>query len=144
MADFFPLIDRAVLDLGEPTAENRAIVYARARTALGRHDRARGEDAGRDAAALDDAIARVEAKFADPLAQALAFEAAPGDMAPAGDLAAPVPAAAPPSRRQFAFNAAASGAVSIFKTLLQLALCPLWRGCSAPPPTASTHWPSRP
>ncbi len=134
MADFFPLIDRAVLDLGEPTAENRDAVYARARTALGRQSRGPGAEAERDAASLDAAIARVEAKFADPLAQALAFEAAPGDMAPAGDLAAMAPLAAagagrpeaaPPSRRQFAFNAAASGAVSIFKTLLQLALLPV-------------------
>lgn len=114
--------------LDEPTAENRADVYAMVRTALERQlgEPDRGDDeAARVSAALDDAIRRVEAKFAEPQAQALAAEAAPHDMGPAGDPAMPTHASAPPSRRQFAFNAAASGAVSIFKTLLQLALLPV-------------------
>lgn len=141
MADFFPLLDRAVLGLDAPTAENRRVVYARARAVLER--RAPGTDAARDGAQgrrlavaeaelevrqLDDAIARVEAKFAGPTAQALAAEATQGILGPAGDLpmqAASTADAPPPSRRQFAFNAAASGAVSIFKTLLQLAMLPV-------------------
>ena len=130
VADFFPMIDRAVVDLAEPTPENRDAVYLLARTALDRQllaDRlADGAlDPASETAALDDAVARVEAKFADPADQALAAEAASLTIGPTGDPAAPTMGAVPPNRRQFAFNAAASGAVSVFKTLLQLALLPV-------------------
>ena len=129
-ADFFPLVDRAVVDLPEPTPENRDTVYHLARTALDRQLLADvltegALDPVSETAALDAAIVRVEAKFAEPSEQALAAEAAFAVIGPASDPAAPTMGSVPPNRRQFAFNAAASGAVSVFKTLLQLALLPV-------------------
>ncbi|RYC28918.1 hypothetical protein D3273_26695 [Lichenibacterium minor] len=111
MADFFPIVQRAVLRLDEPTEVDRDAVYARAREALQQFTGL--ADATFEARALDDAIARVEAKFAKRPALALGAELASG------------PTEAAPSRRQFAFNAGAAAAVNIFKTLLQLALLPV-------------------
>ncbi len=69
MAEYFPLLDRAVSGLTEPTAEARRSIYERARTALiGQLSRmdppVPEEDIARESAALDEAIARVEARFA--------------------------------------------------------------------------------
>ncbi len=108
MADFFPLIDRAVLDLAEPTADNRDTVYALARTAL--EHQIDASDLSGEKAALEQAITRVEAKFAS-------FNQAPETSA--------VPTTKGDGRRQFAFNAAASGGVSLVKMGLQLIMLPL-------------------
>ena len=69
MAEYYPLLDRAVSGLTEPTAEARRSIYERARAALigqlGRMDPPVPEDdIARESAALDEAIARVELRFA--------------------------------------------------------------------------------
>ena len=90
MAEYFPLIDRAIAGLPESTAEARRSIYERARGALiGQLRKTEPpvpeEDIARESAALDEAIARVEAKFADHGAA----------RAPAG-AGAPPPRIAPP------------------------------------------------
>ncbi|RYC32851.1 hypothetical protein D3273_07155 [Lichenibacterium minor] len=79
MAEYYPLLDRAVSGLTEPTAEARRSIYERARTALiGQLRRMEPpvpeDDIARESAALDAAIARVEARFDDrgpaPVAEA--------------------------------------------------------------------------
>lgn len=71
MADYYPLIARAVERLSENNPEMRSSVYERARSAL--IDQLRTldpplseADIARERIALDEAIARVEADFTDP------------------------------------------------------------------------------
>lgn len=70
MAEYFPLLERAVSGLTEPTVEARRSLYERARSALigqlSHMDPPVPEaDIARESAALDEAIARVEARFDD-------------------------------------------------------------------------------
>ncbi len=70
MAEYFPLLDRAVSGLPEQTAEARRSIYERARTALlgqlsGMQPPVPDEDIARENAALDEAIMRLEARFAE-------------------------------------------------------------------------------
>lgn len=71
MADYYPLIARAVQGLSDSSPAMRSAVYDRARAAL--MDQLRSldpplsdEDIDREGAALDDAIMRVEADYAPP------------------------------------------------------------------------------
>ena len=98
MAEYFPLLDRAVSGLTDPTVEARRSIYERARTALIGQLRRMDppipeEDIARESAALDEAIARVEAGFAAPVAAASA--AAPSPIAAPSPMPAPSPIAAP-------------------------------------------------
>jgi hypothetical protein len=88
MADYYPLLAKAVSGLKEPTSETRGAIYERARRALLGQLRAMQPPAPegaieREARALDEAIARLElecaARSAAPVApeQASAFEPAP-------------------------------------------------------------------
>src|SRR3982751_3744038 len=66
MADYYPLIARAVDGMDESTPQTRGAVYERARTALMQQLRSlepplSEEDIERERLSLDDAIARVEA-----------------------------------------------------------------------------------
>src|SRR3954469_23944109 len=66
MADYYPLIARAVDGIPEGTPESRRAVYERARTALMQQLRSlepplSEEDIERERLSLDDAITRVEA-----------------------------------------------------------------------------------
>ncbi|WP_342360770.1 hypothetical protein [Terrarubrum flagellatum] len=68
MADYYPLIARAVAAVKDAPAETRAQVYERARGALMRHLKSANppltpEAIEREDAALDDAVARVEAEI---------------------------------------------------------------------------------
>ncbi|MBN9063822.1 MAG: hypothetical protein BGP06_11505 [Rhizobiales bacterium 65-9] len=68
MADYYPLIARAVAAFKDAPAETRAQVYERARAALMKHLRSAAPPLTPDAieredSALDDAIARVEAEI---------------------------------------------------------------------------------
>ncbi len=100
MAEYFPLLDRAVSGLTEPTAEARRSIYERARTALiGQLRRMEPpipeEDIARESTALDEAIARVEARF-DAHGQTAATAALPPP--PATPRVEPTPpAVTPPS-----------------------------------------------
>ncbi len=104
MAEYFPLLDRAVSGLTEPTAEARRSIYERARAALIGQLRRMDppvpeEDIARESTALDEAIARVEARFAEhgkAAATAPAAEAAPPPPPPAPSRAEPAPRPAAP------------------------------------------------
>lgn len=74
MAEYFPLLDRAVSGLPEQTAEARRSIYERARTALlgqlsGMQPPVPDQDIARENAALDEAIMRLEARFTDQASQ---------------------------------------------------------------------------
>ncbi|MGO4573217.1 histidine kinase [Microvirga sp. 2TAF3] len=100
MADYYPLIARAVEGLSDQTPEMRRAVYDRARTALVAQLRSLDPplseaDINRESLALDDAIVRVEADFAAPKAFDFDFDlAAPS--AEARSPAARPPASEPP------------------------------------------------
>jgi hypothetical protein len=69
MADYFPLISRAVAGLGKNTGENRRVLYDRARSALvaqlrGVEPGLNESDITRERLALEEAIRRVEADAA--------------------------------------------------------------------------------
>ncbi len=129
MAEYFPLLDRAVSGLPEQTAEARRSIYERARTALlgqlsGMQPPVPDEDIARENAALDEAIARLEAKFADRATQ------------PAPDL----PTTAPPEPRPQ--QPAAPAAAARPQRTPALGAAP--EAVSAPPgvPTASNGAPA--
>jgi hypothetical protein len=90
MADYYPLLERAVTSLSASTREGRQALYDRARNALLTQMRnvtptPSQEDIDREEKALDDAIARLEDKLAqEPVA------ATPAAAAPAAD-SHPVP-----------------------------------------------------
>ncbi|GGK22243.1 histidine kinase [Salinarimonas ramus] len=82
MADYYPLIARAVQGLPDPSPSTRSAVYDRARSALMAQLRSldpplSDEDIDREGEALDAAIARVEADYAPPAPEPDA-EPAPG------------------------------------------------------------------
>lgn len=98
MAEYLPLIERAVAGLSDPTAEARRTIYDRARGALigqlrGMRPPIPELDIARESAALDEAIARVEAMFV----AARTGRPASGGPAPASIGATAPPAAARPS-----------------------------------------------
>ena len=69
MADYQPLLQRAVEALSDRSPEMRRAVYERARTALLEQLRSldpplSDEDIGRERRALDDAIGRIEVGYA--------------------------------------------------------------------------------
>ncbi|MGL4974669.1 MAG: histidine kinase, partial [Bosea sp. (in: a-proteobacteria)] len=69
MADFYPILARAVSGLSDNTPEARAAIYARAGAALLRQLRSidppmSEADIAREQKTLDDATARLEAQFA--------------------------------------------------------------------------------
>src|SRR5664279_5085755 len=71
MADYYPLIAKAVAGLQSSTPETRGAIYQRARNALlgqlRRLDPPIPEsDVARESASLEDAIARLEAELAPP------------------------------------------------------------------------------
>ncbi|MGP9822789.1 histidine kinase, partial [Salinarimonas sp. NSM] len=87
MADYYPLIARAVQGLSDPSPPMREAVYGRARAAL--MDQLRSldpplseEDIAQEGHSLDDAIARVEASYAPAAAPAPAPVPAPAAPAP--------------------------------------------------------------
>ena len=110
MAEYFPLLDRAVSGLPDPTAEARRSIYDRARAALiGQLSRmdppVPEDDIARESAALDEAIARIEAGFAAPpvteAAPTIPMAAAEAPTPPAGPATAGVVPGAPhPSEAQ--------------------------------------------
>ncbi len=72
MAEYFPLLDRAVSGLPDQTSEARRAIYDRARAALigqlrGMQPPIAEEDIGRENQALDAAIARIEARYPTPV-----------------------------------------------------------------------------
>jgi len=99
MADYYPLISRAVSGLDQNTGENRRVLYERARTAL--VNQLRGVEPALDEGdithermALEEAIRKVEAEAAEA-AEASAKAAPPlAEEMPAGE--PPEPAAPPP------------------------------------------------
>lgn len=98
MADYYPLLSRAVSGLAESTPETRRMIYERARTALLQQLRSlepplSEADIARERLSLDDVIRRVEAEQA-AAALAAANEAASTD-SPA--IPAPLPAEPPPA-----------------------------------------------
>ena len=96
MADYYPLIARAVQGLSDPSPQARRSVYDRARGAL--LDQLRSldpplsdDEIERERLSLDDAIARVEADFAPPAEPEPALAAT----APEQVVRGPVPMAPP-------------------------------------------------
>lgn len=101
MADYFPLLARAIASLPQKSAESRRAVYDRARATLLRQLRSvdpplpEGEIT-RERMSLEDAIRRVEAEFPPP-PEAVTEESPPEPEEPAPPPAAP-PAARPPAQ----------------------------------------------
>ncbi len=115
MADYYPLIARAVETVKDAPAETRAQVYERARAALLKHLKATGGALGpeaveREEAALDAAIARVEAEILSGDAPGSNSDPLPAPEEPA----APPPPPGPPSgpRRPLAPVASAPDATA--------------------------------
>ncbi|MGI3899408.1 MAG: hypothetical protein ACRYGP_29605 [Janthinobacterium lividum] len=106
MAEYYPLLERAVAGLTESTAETRRSIYERARAALIGQLRHMDppvpeEDIARESAALDEAIARVEAGVAEAAAPRPAPAAAPIRVPPSAQPAPPrrVLPSSPPATR---------------------------------------------
>jgi len=102
MAEYYPLLAKAVAGLPDSTPETRRAVYERARKALLGQLRALNppvpdEDVERENQALDEAVAKLEAEFAAKdaaardAAAASAFEALAAEMAPPQDLSQELP-----------------------------------------------------
>ncbi|RFB78253.1 hypothetical protein [Methylovirgula sp. 4M-Z18] len=105
MADYYPLLARAIAGLPNQTPEARRAVFERARKALlGQLENMQPpipkEDIDREAEALDQAIARLEAEY-DPLIKEIEEAIAPSPPpaeteAPSPSIEGPPAAAAPP------------------------------------------------
>ncbi|MBB6308766.1 hypothetical protein [Xanthobacter tagetidis] len=101
MADYFPLLARAIASLPQKSAESRRAVYDRARATLLRQLRSvdpplpEGEIT-RERMSLEDAIRRVEAEFPPPPDAGVTEESPPEAPEPAPP---PAPPAAPPALR---------------------------------------------
>jgi len=102
MADYFPLISRAVANMGDSTAEDRRALYERAKLALVSQLRNSDPpiaetDIAREQIALEEAIRRVETEAAGglPLEDALADFIEPMPP-PSGAIEADIPAPPPP------------------------------------------------
>ncbi len=114
MAEYYPLLERAVAALPDPTPEARRSIYDRARSALIGQLRSMRPpvpepDILRESAALDEAVARVEARFTTPpraasLAGPAARPAATMPPPPGVPPARPAPAAPPPLRQRPVFT----------------------------------------
>ncbi len=103
MADYYPLLSRAVGGLSDSSAEARRSIYERARKALVGQLQAiqppiAEADIARETDALDEAIARIEAELAGKAAAELAkaSEKKIPDAKPPAAEKAPTPAAPPP------------------------------------------------
>lgn len=89
MADFYPILARAVAGLTDPSPEARRAIYERARTALVAQLRSLDPPLGeaeimRERLSLDEAMARIEAEHGDaPPPQPVIAEALPLPPAPA-------------------------------------------------------------
>lgn len=88
MADFYPILARAVAGLTDPSPEARRAIYERARTALVAQLRSLDPPLGeaeimRERLSLDEAMARIEAEHGDaaPPAQAVFPDAPPPPLA---------------------------------------------------------------
>jgi hypothetical protein len=100
MADYKPLLTRAIAALPADTAEARAAVYQRAREALGRQfgnpaAAIPPEVAERELANLEQAIAALEGEREPPAGDAPVLQAPAADGATAAPAAPPAPAEAP-------------------------------------------------
>jgi hypothetical protein len=108
MADYYPLVAKAVAGLEKNTGEGRRMLYERARTALvaqlrGMNDPPLTEaEITRERLALEEAIRKVEAEAArrgrEPRAEPAAAKADAAPDAPAAKPASPVPDRAPSER----------------------------------------------
>ncbi|QFR33245.1 hypothetical protein [Ancylobacter sp. TS-1] len=117
MADYFPLIARAIGGLPEKTGEARKAVYERARRALLAQLRAvdpplAEPDVQRERQSLEDAIIRVEAEFAAPLPSQMATPPAPPPAAPVPPRAPEAPRTPEPASRTGEFAPTESEAVA--------------------------------
>jgi len=86
MADYYPLIARAVQGLSDPSPQARQSVYDRARGALLEQLRSLDpplstDEIERESLSLDDAIMRVEADYAPPAPEPALAGTAPGPIA---------------------------------------------------------------
>ncbi len=92
MADYYPLLARAISGLPENTGEARRTVYERARSALlaqlrGADPPLPDEEVTRERLALEEAVRRIETEYS-AMAAAAAGGTAGGRRGPAGALAA--------------------------------------------------------
>jgi hypothetical protein len=100
MADYYPLLAKAIAGLPDPTPQARSAIYERARNAMVRQLRRLDPpipepEIARESSALEVAVARLEAEFAPPEPSPAAPEpgADLGAAAPVEDAVAIVPAA---------------------------------------------------
>ncbi|HSI42007.1 MAG TPA: hypothetical protein VLA00_15805, partial [Xanthobacteraceae bacterium] len=102
MADYFPLLARAVSALPDKSGESRRLVYERARKALLAQLRSANpplsdDEINRESRALDEAVRRLEAELgADAPPDAAPPPSAPPSPAAPSPAAPPLPAPAPP------------------------------------------------
>ncbi len=131
MAEYYPLLAKAVASLPNSTSDSRKVVYERARKALiGQlrmlHPPVPEEDIARESAALDAAIARVEAE----LAAAADTAGPPVTSAPVGSEAAA--AEGPASRFPTRSGALSPSASKPFSPLRTKVPSPKAEGAAAP------------
>ena len=122
MADYFPLVSRAVASLDPNTRERREAIYARAREALDRQLLSLDPpiavaDLARERLALSDTIAKVEAQYtrpAEPLLPAKPLTPALPPVQPRpSEAAAVAPPAAPAVARSAPVNSVPAGSAPI-------------------------------
>jgi lipoprotein-anchoring transpeptidase ErfK/SrfK len=144
MADYHPLLSRAIASLDPPDDAARRQVYLRARTALTRQMRANGafdDEIEREVDSFDDVVARIESEFAPQVRAPLAPRPAAVSRAPvAGERDAAVAA-----RRRIPVAAMAIGALAAVIAAGVLAYIVAVRDRAAPPaPIARAQTPKTP